>query len=137
VAEVTSRKTTHNVAVFVDNITLLVDTAARHGVDAPQFLFRLKTLSFADSIAIPIVDVTIFVDGVSHQLLDITLDDLADDIPRRSIDIAILGNYSTIEASEWTFCGCVSTSDNFSASDDVAGVVPDLTLTIHLLADHR
>jgi hypothetical protein len=136
VTEVTSSESTHDIAVLVTDFTLLVDAAARHGVDGSLLLFRLPSLSLTEEVTVLVLDLTIFVDLVSDKLLDVTLGDAANDATIGSHNVALLVDGDTLEASEGTLRLGVGTLGELGLADDIASVVPDLTLAVNLLADH-
>ncbi|KAH5153171.1 hypothetical protein HBH69_128840 [Parastagonospora nodorum] len=136
VTKVTSSETTKNVTVLVADLTLLVDTHARHGVNAALLLLWLPALGLTDDVTVLVVDVAILVNLVAGKLLDIAFNDTTDDVAICSLDGTILDDLVVVEASEWSLRSRVGALGEFSTSDDVAFVVPDLALAIDLLADH-
>lgn len=48
VAKVASGEAAHNIAILIADLTLLVDTATRHGVDAALLLFRLPAFGLTN-----------------------------------------------------------------------------------------
>jgi hypothetical protein len=136
VSEISSSETTHEVTVLVTNLTLLVDTHARHGVDTALLLFWLPALGLTDDVTVLVVDVAILVDLVASELLDIAFDDTSDDVALFGLNSAVLGNLVVVEASKRSLRTGVGTLGELGASDNVAFVVPDLALAIDLLADH-
>ena len=102
VTKITSSKTADDIAVLVADLTLLVDVHARHGVDLALLLLRLPALGLTDDVTVLVVDVAILIDVVSNKLLDITLDDAANDVAARALHGAILGDGVVIETSEAT-----------------------------------
>jgi len=132
--KITSSETTDDVAVLVANLALLVDTHARHGVDATLLLFRFPALGLANDVAVLVVDVAIFVNLVSLELLDVALGNTTDDFTRRCLNGAVFGDSCVVETSKWTLRARLLTMDKLSKSDDVTFVVPNLALTINLLA---
>ena len=135
VTKVTSSKTADDIAVLVADLTLLVDVHARHGVDLALLLLRLPALSLTDDVTVLVVDVAILIDVVSNKLLDITLDDAANDVAARALHGAILGNGVVVETSEGTLGARGGAVDDLSPTNDVSSVVPDLAFTIDLLTD--
>lgn len=101
VTKVTSSETTENIAILIADFTLLVDTHARHGVDATLLLLWLPSLGLADDVAVLVVDIAILVDVVTSELLDVTLDDTTDDGAIGSLDGTILSDSVVVEASKW------------------------------------
>lgn len=136
VTEITSCEAADDIAVGIAHLTLLVDTQARHGVDAALLLLWLPALGLADDIAVLVVDVAVFIDLVAEQLLDIAFNDAADDGAVRSNDSAVLDHRDALEASEGAFRSGLLAVDKLSTSDDVTFIVPDLALAVDLLADH-
>jgi hypothetical protein len=136
VAEVTSSESTHDIAVLITNLTLLVDTAARHGVDSSLLLFRLPSLGLANEITILILDLTILIDLVSNKLLDIAFGDAADDATVGSDDVSLLVDGDTLETSEGTLSLGIGALGELGLADDISSVIPDLTLAVNLLANH-
>ncbi|KAH4611447.1 hypothetical protein HBI17_027020 [Parastagonospora nodorum] len=136
VTKVTSSETTKDVTVLVADLTLLVDTHARHGVNAALLLLWLPALGLTDDVTVLVVDVAILVNLVAGKLLDIAFNDTTDDVAICSLDGTILDDLVVVEASEWSLRSRVGALGEFSTSDDVAFVVPDLALAIDLLADH-
>jgi hypothetical protein len=136
VAKIASSETTKNITVLIAHLTLLVDTHARHWVNATLLLFRLPSLGLTDNVAVLVVDVAILVDLVASEALEITFDDATNDLTILGLNGTILGNLVVLEASERSLGLGILTLGKLSTSDDVAFVVPDLTLTINLLANH-
>jgi hypothetical protein len=136
VTKVTSSEAAHNVTVLIADLTLLVDTHARHGVDAALLLFWLPSLGLTDDVTVLVVDVAILVDLVAGKLLDITFNNTTNDVAIFSLNGAVLSDLVVIEASEWTLWGGVDTLGELGTSDDITLVVPDLALAVDLLADH-
>lgn len=136
VAKVASGEAAHNVTILIADLTLLVDTAARHGVDAALLLFRLPTFGLTNQVTILVDDLTLLVDLVAQELLDIPLNDAANDAAIRRHNVTFLGNCNVVEASEWSLGGSVDALHELSASDDVAGIVPDLALAVNLATNH-
>jgi hypothetical protein len=135
VTKITSSKTADDVAILVADLTLLVDVHARHGVDLALLLLRLPALGLADDVTVLVVDIAILIDVVTNKLLDVTLNDAANDVAARALHGAILSNGVVVETSEGTLGARGGAVDNLSPTDDVSSVVPDLALTIDLLAD--
>jgi hypothetical protein len=136
VTKVAGGKAAENVAVLITHLALFVDTHAGHGVDAALLLLGLPALSLADDIAVLVVDVTILVDLVAGELLDVTFNDTSNDLVTFSLDGTVLDDLVVLETGKGTLRATVNTLGELSTSDDVAFVVPDLSLTINLLADH-
>lgn len=135
VTKITSSKTADDIAVLVADLTLLVDVHARHGVDLALLLLRLPALGLTDDVTVLVVDVAILIDVVSNKLLDITLDDAANDVAARALHGAILGDGVVIETSEGTLGARGGAVDDLSPTNDVSSVVPNLALAIDLLTD--
>jgi hypothetical protein len=136
VAEVTSSESAHDIAVLVANFTLLVDTAARHGVDLSLLLFRLPSLGLTDKVTVLVLNFTVLVDLVSDKLLDIAFDDAANDATIGGNNVSLLVDGDAVETSERSLRLGVGTLGEFGLANDISGIVPDLTLAINLLADH-
>jgi hypothetical protein len=134
VTKVTSSETTKKIAVLVTYLTLLVDTHARHGVDAALLLLGLPTFGLSDNVAVLVVDVAILIDLVADKLLNITLDNATDDVTRGCLDSTVLDNSGFVEASEGALGSSVLAMDKLSTSNDVTLVVPNLALAVNLLA---
>jgi hypothetical protein len=134
VTKVTSSEATQNITVLVTDLTLLVDTHASHRVDATLLLLGLPALSLSDDIAVLVVDVAILIDLVASELLDITLNDATNDVASGCLDSTVLNDSCLVKASEWAFGSVVCAMDKLTTSNDVTFVVPDLALTIDLLA---
>lgn len=133
--KITSSKTTNNIAVLVAHLTLLVDTHARHGVDAALLLLRLPSLSLTDDVAVLVVDVAILVDVVAGELLDVALDYATDDGAVCSLNGTIFGDSVIVKAGEWSLGSRGCSVYELSLADDVTSIVPDLSLPVDLLAD--
>ncbi|KAH9815670.1 hypothetical protein Tdes44962_MAKER00916 [Teratosphaeria destructans] len=135
VAEITIGQLTHQVTILVTHFALLVDTLARHRVDTAFLLLRLPALSLADLVAVLVQNVSVLIDSVTHQLLDVTFDDTTNNVTRLRGNSAVLLDLQTFEAAERTFLKGVLTKSQLAATNDVTRIVPDLSLAIDLLTD--
>jgi len=135
VTEVSIGELTDKVTVLIADLTLLVNTHARHGVDTALLLLRLPALGHTDLVAVLVNDGAVLLDTVTEKLLDVTLSDATNDVAAGGGDSLILVDLEALEAGKGTFGAGVLSEDKLAASNDVTGVVPDLALTVDLLAN--
>lgn len=126
-------KTSNRNTLIANDIALLVEGLANEDREVNRFslgLLRLFiTLSVTNHGAPLINDVSIFINSTADQLLRVAFNDDTDDIAVLILDLAILDNDEALEASESALLIFLD-RDGRGAADDVALVVPELTLRV-------
>ena len=84
----------------------------------------------ANNRALLVKDITIFIDGAANELLSVSLNDLADAVAVLILNVAVLDNDESLKTSEGGLLFGVFLGNSLSTADDVALVVPELTLGV-------
>ena len=84
----------------------------------------------ADHRALLVENVTVFVDSTANELLGITLDDLTDAVTILIFNPSSLNNKETFKTSKGSLFVLIFLGNSLSAADDMALVVPELSLSI-------
>jgi hypothetical protein len=135
-SDLTSSELTNDVSVLINDETFAVDLEAGARVSALFLLLRLPSLRLADGVTVAVNNITILVDVAVLECCAITFDELTADLAVRADDSAVLLDLAGEESSERTLLltSTLSLGKELSTTDNVATIVPDLTLTIGDLA---
>ncbi|TLD24795.1 hypothetical protein PspLS_05847, partial [Pyricularia sp. CBS 133598] len=137
-AEVAAGELANEVAVCVDDVTLLVDTAARKRVLLLLDLRLLVALGVAKDVSVLVAHITVLVDAATGQCLPIALGQATDNITARGDDHTILADSKALELGEGALFGTLTLAlgHDLSTADNVTALAEDVALLVAHAADH-
>ncbi|QBZ54180.1 hypothetical protein PoMZ_09874 [Pyricularia oryzae] len=137
-AEVAAGELAHEVAVCVDDITLLVDATARKRVLLLLDLRLLVAFSVAKDVSVLVAHIAVLVNAATGQGLAIALSQATNNITAGGDDHSILADSKALELSKGALLGTLTLalSHNLGAADNVAALAEDVTLLVTHAADH-
>jgi hypothetical protein len=129
--------TNRDTLVINDKAVLVELLAIEHGVVDRTFLFLLREgFGMTLDVAISIHNIAVLINSKTNQALGVALSNLTNDVLVLVSDLTVSNNTKTLETSEGTVrLGLTLVlGDQLDTANDLACVVPDLTLVIDLLA---
>ena len=121
-------------ALVADDNTSLVDLLTLQEGQVSGLLLRglvlLVAVGVANNGALLVDDVSIFVNSAAEELLSIALGDDTDNVAVLVSDVAILDDLEAFKTGEGSFFVGVLLGNSLGTADDLALVVPELTLGI-------
>jgi len=123
-------------SLLADDDTSLVDLLALQEGQVDRLLlllgllFLLVAVGVTDDRALLVDDVSVFVNRATEKLLGVTLSDNTNNVAVLVSDVAVLDDLEALEASEGSFLLVLFLGNSLGAADDLALVVPELSLGV-------
>ncbi|ROW14095.1 hypothetical protein VPNG_04149 [Cytospora leucostoma] len=135
---VSRRQLADQVALIVDDVTLLVDGEAGHRSLLLLDLLGRPALSLAEHIAVLVDNVTILINGTTSKDLGVSRDEAADNLAGWRHDLTVLVDGQALEVGEDALLGplTLALGHKLRVAEDIAGLAEDLAVLVAHAADH-